>query len=853
MFDRDKQSDAEIQSLAERFQRFAARQRAPGKLPRDPFTERGGASEHAAAPPRLSDLFGGRSSSETTQLQAASEPAARKRPDAASGLETGAHDEGSAHSPSASEPPTDLHEHEDGAPSAGDTMTTTSAPDEPGHQSVSFGAGDEPAASEFQAQGTPPASGDAAAPWQPWSEDATKDPWQWQARDDHDEAKAWTHHTAQARTGDAPAWPVAWSDRSGEASEDDNAPGWIAPWQNDTGNTRDPELGERGTPPTDAPRMAAATPWDHEQDALSATGPDEKSGVEEDAGDLSATHRDDAETSSAPQHAAPMMEALAASAAVALEPAASLAEPHIGDDDRSSATAAADSALYKDEHDAGAALSNADLLRADEATAPPPLEEPPAMAPWSPPTDDAESAATGQRLFFTPPRRSPSAADTAHSDPWESTATPFAPPPARQMGDDNDIASPEQPPISVWPATDGFQHDETARPVRPPAAEEFVAGATPRATPAGTTPPAEDATTPGFAAFARRWQEEHRSEIARPLTLHIADEPERPRGLFARLRRALFGSGGAALGDTAIAFEPEEEQAEAREKAPQPAIPPSADEQPRERVASLRYSVMQREEEEDDGFATGVIARMKRHWFRETPDPLTVGAGLAIAIAVGLVLIGVLFRHGSKPEVQTSSNGPAVAETSAPATASAVASPISAFRAPTLAPVPSVTPLAIAPLARAAQATPVPPSATVPVPTTVPVQTPAPPPLTRPARTATFVPPQVAAGNNGSSSLPSLVGNASTNPSGALSASAPPPAASAPVYTSGSGSVSGGATARYAPVSSSSGSSGTSPAAAAQPSSPPDVGAALSDAAAAAARAAAAAAQRAGGSTSTSR
>lgn len=831
MFDREKQqSDAEFRSLAERFQRFAARQRAPGKLPRDPFTERSAAPEHTGTPPRLSDLFGGHSAAETPHQRPTGEPAAHERPDTGIVPEAAARDEGGASASSASEP---LPAHRDDAvPHIGEAAEM--------HAPAT--AGDEPAAADHPAQGMPPTGGEAAAPWQPWAAEATADPWQWQT--DRDE-EAWPHRATEPHAGDTPELP----DRrvqGDEAGEHDAPPAWPAAWQNGASSPRASELYEHETPPAPAAWHVETMPQDRGNGTPFAPWPPAE--AEEPTDALSIAHRDDTGSEAAPLHAASAADAPTTHEAATGPSVFDAEAQQRGDDAYPDAASTTGSALdeHEDTDGANAAPVNADLPAAVSR------EAPPAKAPWSLSSSDEEPAATEQPLFFTPPRR-PQPAVEATGDPWESAATPFALPPAQELQD----ADAEERPLSAWPATDGFRHNESARPVRPPAAEEFISGEAAEKTRAERS--LDQYRAPGFAAFARQWQEEHRGEIARPLRLRTAEEPERQRGLFARLRGALFGSEGAALGDTAVAFEPDEEDKAAPEEPAPATIPPPADEQPRGRFASLRYSVMQHEEEEEDGFATGIIARVKRSWFRETPDPLAIGAGLAIAIAVGLVLIGVLFRHGGKPEVQTSSSGPSVAETSVPATASATASPISAFRAPTLMPVPTVTPLALAPIARAAQATPAPPSATVPVPTTVPIQTPAPPPLTRPARTATFVPPQAAANNNntGGSSLPSLVGNASTSPSGTLSASAPPPAASAPVYTSGGGSASSassGGTARYAPVPiSSGGSSSASSAAAAAPPSPPDVGAALSDAAAAASRAAAAAAQRAGGGTSTGR
>lgn len=312
------------------------------------------------------------------------------------------------------------------------------------------------------------------------------------------------------------------------------------------------------------------------------------------------------------------------------------------------------------------------------------------------------------------------------------------------------------------------------------------------------------------------------------------------------------------------------------EPEPEPELlypPPGRDAAPIDQVSSLRHNVMQRVESEPDKEESVLAARLRRNWLRDRPDPLMLGAVVVIAAVVGLVMLSLLFRGGSKKSSTAQSPTVVAAQpSSAPAGATSAAGakpssvPATASSAIFSAQTPVVTPAAARPAASppaaAAQPSAAQPGAAArstgaaqgsglgPSASNIVTATPAPgstPPVTRPARSAPLAPPAASPTAEPGQSLANVVGNAA--------ASQPPPVA-AQVGTSSPGQVSipgvttstgSSARAGVAPARSSVGSGASSvPAAVAAAPQPTTIAPNLDTIAAQTSRAAGAAASRGG-------
>lgn len=297
------------------------------------------------------------------------------------------------------------------------------------------------------------------------------------------------------------------------------------------------------------------------------------------------------------------------------------------------------------------------------------------------------------------------------------------------------------------------------------------------------------------------------------------------------------------------------------EPEPEPLYPPPGrNAAPIDQVSSLRQNVMQRVEREPDKEESTLAARLRGNWLRDRPDPLVLGAVVVVAAVVGLVMLPLLFRGGSKKSNATQNPTTVAAQpSSAPATATSVADARTsaasatasvpffsaqtpaAGRAAATPPTLAAQPTSAARPAGAAQGSGLGPSAGGSA-----TATPAPgstPPVTRPARSAPLAPPEPSPTVDPGQSLANVVGNAA--------ASQPPPVAQ--VGTSSPGQVtipgvtsSSSTRAGVAPARSSAGSGGSAPAAASAPVQPTTIAPSLDTIAAQTQRAAAGAAARSG-------
>ncbi len=306
------------------------------------------------------------------------------------------------------------------------------------------------------------------------------------------------------------------------------------------------------------------------------------------------------------------------------------------------------------------------------------------------------------------------------------------------------------------------------------------------------------------------------------------------------------------------------------EPEPEPSYPaPGRDAAPIDQVSSLRHNVMQRVEREPEKEESAIVARLRGNWLRDRPDPLVLGAVVVVAAVVGLVMLPLLFRGGSK-KGSTAQNPTTVAAqpssvaTSGKATVAPARSSGPIFAAETPIITPAAARPAASPPAIGAQATTIsqpgtsavsagsaasPASGLGPAARTVatPAATPAPgatPPLTRPARSAPLAPPDASPSPESGPSLANVVGSA---------AAAQPPPVPAQVGTSSPGQVtipgvtsSGGSRGGVAPARAGSGGGGSAPVAAAAPVQPTTIAPSLDDIAAQAQRAASAASSRGG-------
>jgi hypothetical protein len=304
------------------------------------------------------------------------------------------------------------------------------------------------------------------------------------------------------------------------------------------------------------------------------------------------------------------------------------------------------------------------------------------------------------------------------------------------------------------------------------------------------------------------------------------------------------------------------------EPEPEPLYPPPGrNAAPIDQVSSLRQNVMQRVEREPDKEEPALVARLRRNWLHDRPDPLVLGAVVVVATVVGLVMLPLLFRGGSKKS-STAQNPTVVAAQPTSAAASATsaagvkpsATPVTASVPIFSAQTPVVTPAAARPAASSPALAAQPTSAARPASAsqgsglgpsagTIASATPAPgstPPVTRPARSAPLAPPEPSATPDAGQSLANVVGNAA--------ASQPPPIAQ--VGTSAPGQVtipgvtssaSSGSRTGVAPARSGvSSGGGSAPVAAAAPVQPTTIAPSLDTLAAQTSRAAGAAASRGG-------